>query len=245
MHFSIIIPSFNEASSIQPFLLALQPLRYSLTSDQNKNLNELNLTCEIIIVDGGSTDNTLAIASPLVDIAITSSKGRGIQMNNGVKHAKGETLIFLHADTYLPDKALQFIDLSLSQNTAVWGRFDITLKGKPLMLKVISALMNWRSRITGIATGDQVIFVNKSVFEQIRGYPNIPLMEDISLCKKLKKISSPLCLRQKVISSGRRWEQFGVFKTILLMWSLRLRYFLGQSPELLYALYSRGLFWKP
>jgi hypothetical protein len=113
------------------------------------------------------------------------------------------------------------------------------------MLKVISAFMNWRSRITGIATGDQVIFVNKQLFNIVGGYPDIALMEDISLCAKLKKIKPPICLNAKVVSSGRRWEQFGVLKTILLMWSIRVRYFLGEDPETLSVLYSRGLFWKP
>jgi rSAM/selenodomain-associated transferase 2 len=233
MHFSIIIPTLNEAKNIKSCLLALQALKNS------------SIACEIIIVDGGSTDNTLAIAGPLADKVITSTQGRARQMNKGAKKAAGKILLFLHADTFLPDNALEIINLSLSQTTGSWGRFDIQLKGEPFLLKIISTLMNWRSRLTGIATGDQVIFVNKDLFNQVKGYPEIPLMEDIRLCTQLKKITPPICLKQKVTSSGRRWEQFGVIKTLLLMWSLRLRYFFGENPELLSILYSRGLFWKP
>ena len=112
------------------------------------------------------------------------------------------------------------------------------------MLKVVAFFMNWRSRLTGIATGDQVIFVDKHLFESVGQYPVIPLMEDIALCKKLKKISPPACLKAKVITSDRRWEQFGVLKTIVLMWSLRLRYFLGADPQMLAILYNEGRFWK-
>ncbi len=245
MHFSIIIPTFNETQTIQHCLLALQPLRCCSPSPaDNSKKEQKTITCEIIIVDGGSTDNTLALATPLVDKAILSTKGRAKQMNIAAKQATGNTLIFLHADTYLPDHALEIINSSFCKTATTWGRFDIELKGRPFMLKIISTFMNWRSRLTGIATGDQAIFVNSRLFKDIKGYPDISLMEDISLSTELKKITPPICLKQKVISSGRRWEQFGVIKTILLMWSLRLRYFFGESPEQLSILYSRGLFWK-
>ncbi len=223
---SIIIPVLNEGRHIQQCLEALQSLRNQ---------------CEIIVVDGGSIDDTVKISKPLADRVIDSVKGRAKQMNAGAEKAKGEMLVFLHADTFLPENTLELLD-QLNQG---WGRFNIQLNGKPVMLKVISAFMNWRSRITGIATGDQVIFVNKQLFNIVGGYPDIALMEDISLCAKLKKIKPPICLNAKVVSSGRRWEQFGVLKTILLMWSIRIRYFLGENPETLSVLYSRGLFWKP
>ncbi len=223
---SIIIPVLNEEGHIQQCLDALQLLRNQ---------------CEIIVVDGGSIDDTVEISKPLADRVIGSVKGRAKQMNAGAEKAKGEMLVFLHADTFLPENALELLD-QLNQD---WGRFSIQLNGKPVMLKVISAFMNWRSRITGIATGDQVIFVNKQLFNIMGGYSDIALMEDISLCVKLKKIKLPICLNAKVVSSGRRWEQFGVLKTILLMWSIRIRYFLGENPEILSVLYSRGLFWKP
>lgn len=222
---SIIIPTLNEESNIRACLVALQSFK-----EQS----------EIIIVDGGSSDRTVGISKSLADKVIVSAKGRAKQMNAGAAQARGETLVFLHADTLLPQNSLEL----LSQIDKGWGRFDIQLKGKVAMLKVVATLMNWRSRLTGIATGDQVIFVNKKLFNEVGGYSDIALMEDINLCAKLRKISSPICLDAKVISSGRRWEQFGVFKTIVLMWSLRIRYFFGESPETLSLLYSRGLLWK-
>jgi rSAM/selenodomain-associated transferase 2 len=224
MHFSIIIPTFNEADNIQSCLLKLQPIRN---------------WAEIIIADGGSTDNTIKLIAELADKVIISKKGRARQMNAGAKKATGNMLIFLHADTALPDNALDLIG-----KTNQWGRFDIQLTGKPFMLKVVALFMNWRSRLTGIATGDQVIFVSRQLFDKVAGYPDIALMEDITLCARLKQILAPLCLKAKVISSGRRWEAFGVFKTILLMWSIRLRYFFGEKPDVLAKLYSKGLFRK-
>jgi rSAM/selenodomain-associated transferase 2 len=165
-------------------------------------------------------------------------------MNIGANYASGDILIFLHADTYLPEHALRLIEQHLD-NTKQWGRFDIRLSGNPFMLRIIAWMMNRRSRLTGIATGDQVIFVTREAFAAVGGYPEIDLMEDIALSKALKKISPPLCLKAKATSSGRRWEQNGICRTILLMWSLRLRYFFGADPQLLAALYSGGQFWKP
>ena len=161
-------------------------------------------------------------------------------MNSGAKQATGEVLIFLHADTYLPENAVQLLQQKISRNSQ-WGRFDIRLSGKPFMLKVIARMINWRSRLTGIATGDQVIFVTRSAFEEAGHYPEISLMEDVALCKALKKISPPLCLKAKVISSGRRWEQGGICSTILLMWSLRLLYSAGVDPEKLAFFYKNDV----
>lgn len=228
MNFSIILPTLNEGQSIANCLMALQSLREC---------------CEIIVVDGGSTDDTKRLANPLANKVISSAKGRAIQMNIGAESAVGDVLIFLHADTFLPQGALNQIAQAINANRQ-WGRFDVELSGIHPILKVVALSMNWRSRLTGIATGDQVIFVDKHLFESVGQYPDIPLMEDIALCKKLKKISPPACLKTKVISSGRRWEQFGVFKTILLMWSLRLRYFLGADPQTLALLYDKGHKWK-
>jgi rSAM/selenodomain-associated transferase 2 len=228
MSFTIIIPTLNEGQSIVNCLTALQALRHC---------------CELIVVDGGSTDNTRKLAKPLADMVISSESGRATQMNAGAQAAKGGLLIFLHADTLLPQKALSQIAQAINSNRQ-WGRFDVQLSGNHPMLRMVAFFMNWRSRLTGIATGDQVIFVNKEIFESVGQYPPIPLMEDIALCKKLKRISPPACLKAKAISSGRRWEQFGVFKTIALMWSLRLRYFFGANPQTLVALYSKGQFWR-
>jgi rSAM/selenodomain-associated transferase 2 len=230
MKFSIIIPTLNEEKTIASCLLALQPLRDN---------------CEIIIVDA-TTGQPIANGphAHLADQIITSAKGRARQMNIGASHANGDILIFLHADTYLPEHALQLIEQHI-RNDKPWGRFDIRLSGDHFMLKVIAWMMNWRSRLTGIATGDQVIFVTRAAFEAAGHYPEIALMEDIALSKALKMISPPVCLNAKVTSSGRRWECYGLYRTILLMWSLRLRYFFGADPQLLAALYSRGQFWKP
>ncbi len=229
MKFSIVIPALNEAQNIQGCLSALQPLRND---------------CELIVVDGGSADNTPAIAEPLADQVISSAKGRARQMNAGAIQAAGEVLLFLHADTFLPDNAIQLIRERINQ-PAPWGRFDIRLSGDHFMLKVIAQMMNWRSRLTGIATGDQAIFVTREAFMAVGGYPDISLMEDIAICKALNKLSPPLCLKARVTSSGRRWLQFGLYKTILLMWSLRLRYFFGAAPQTLARLYSGGHLWKP
>ena len=228
MKFSIIIPTLNEAQTIKNCLTPLQTLRHN---------------CELIVVDGGSDDNTIALAKPLADKLIPSATGRALQMNNGAAHANGKVLIFLHADTSLPYAAAELISQAITDKRQ-WGRFDIRLKGSHPMLSVVAWFMNWRSRLTGVATGDQAIFITKSLFESVGRYPAIALMEDVALCKILRKISPPLCLKAKVTSSGRRWEKFGVFKTILLMWSLRLRYYFGADPQTLTSLYNKGQFWK-
>ncbi|SHE23439.1 TIGR04283 family arsenosugar biosynthesis glycosyltransferase [methanotrophic endosymbiont of Bathymodiolus puteoserpentis (Logatchev)] len=222
--YSIIIPTLNEASCINECLLALQALRPE---------------CQLIVTDAGSTDQTREIALPLVDIFITAPKGRAVQMNAGAQKASAEVLLFLHADTFLPRNALGFIQHALN-NGAQWGRFDMQLVGKHFMLKVVATMMNWRSRLTGIATGDQVIFVRRAAFRKVACFPEIALMEDVAISKRLKKISKGYCLTAQVQSSGRRWEDFGVWRTIVLMWSLRLRYFLGTEPDTLAQLYRQG-----
>ncbi len=226
-HYSIIVPTLNEAEGIYDFLMALQSLRGR---------------CEIIIADAGSTDDTQLIALPLVDQFITVAKGRAKQMNAGADIVSTDILIFLHADTYLPEQALLLIQNAID-SSAQWGRFDLQLVGQHPMLKVVAQIMNWRSRISGIATGDQVIFIMRQTFLAIGGFPEIPLMEDIEISKRLKSFTRPYCIKAKVKSSARRWESFGVWKTIALMWSIRLRYFLGQSPQYLAELYRQGIFW--
>jgi rSAM/selenodomain-associated transferase 2 len=228
MHCSIIIPTLNEAQTIAANLKSLQTFRNC---------------CEIIVVDGGSVDKTVEIAKPLADKLITSAKGRAIQMNTGANIAQGNVLIFLHADTILPENAISLIQ-KVTADKQHWGHFDVKLHGHHIMLFVIAFLMNCRSRLTDIATGDQVIFASKTLFNSVGQYPLIPLMEDITLCKKLKGISRPICLSAKVTTSSRRWEHFGIFNTILLMWRLRLQYFLGADPAKLALLYKEGKFWK-
>ena len=224
---SIIIPSYNEAVGIVVFLDKLQRFRPH---------------CELILVDGGSDDNTLMLANSRVDYMLQSIKGRAVQMNAGAAKANGSILLFLHADTFLPSQAIDEIQTAIRQNFQ-WGRFDIVLTGKSTVLPVVAWMMNHRSCLTRIATGDQAIFIQTTLFKKIGGFANIALMEDIALSKTLKKYP-PYCIKYKVKSSGRRWLQFGVFKTILLMWCLRLRYFLGAEPYYLEQLYRQGKFWK-
>jgi rSAM/selenodomain-associated transferase 2 len=225
---SIIIPTLNEEAGIISFLIDLQPLRTH---------------CELIVVDGGSDDNTVMLAESYVDVVIKSGKGRAMQMNAGAAAATAPILLFLHADTQLPDDAIEKINFAREQGY-VWGRFDVTLTGNLIMLNVVAWLMNTRSRWTGIATGDQAIFVKKTVFDRINGFANIALMEDIDLSTRLKQQGKPCCVKSKVTTSGRRWIQFGIVKTIGLMWWLRLRYFFGAKPEHLAQLYRKGRFWK-
>jgi rSAM/selenodomain-associated transferase 2 len=222
MALSIIIPVLNERRQIAWRLRRLAALRQA--------------GAQIIVVDGGSSDDTVALATPLVDLVVAAPRGRASQMNAGAALASGDALLFLHADTALPKCADQLIATALQ--THVWGRFDIALLGRRPMFRIIAALMNWRSRATGIATGDQAMFVARSVFERLHGFAPIALMEDIELSGRLKKISAPACLRAKVISSGRRWHKHGLWRTIWLMWRLRLAYFLGADPRKLAVAYG-------
>ncbi|MCX4024781.1 TIGR04283 family arsenosugar biosynthesis glycosyltransferase [Endozoicomonas sp. SM1973] len=224
MKCSIIIPTLNESDDIVASLTPLQALR------QNGH--------EIIIVDGGSTDNTVALAKPWVNQVISSGPGRARQMQIGAEQSTGDVLLFLHADTFLPGNAITLIHDGLGQaNSWQWGRFDVTLSGNHWLLALTAKLMSWRSRLTGIATGDQAIFVRRECFMQVGGYRLMPLMEDVDICKRLKKISKPLCIVNPVVTSSRRWEQRGIIRTILLMWSLRLAFFMGVSPQRLVNIY--------
>lgn len=195
---------------------------------------------EVIVVDGGSSDNTLVFAYEAADKVIISRPGRALQMNSGAAVADGQLLLFLHADTRLPDDAeTALLSLADEGESAVdfWGRFDIRLSGNRVIFRLIEWLVNLRSRLTSIATGDQAIFVTTRLFERVGAFPEIALMEDVELSRRLAKISSPLCLRQKVITSSRRWEAKGVVSTVLLMWKLRLLYSLGVSPDKLNQMY--------
>ena len=218
---TIVVPAFNEADNIVATLLPLQHLRQQ--------------GHQIIVADGGSDDATIELAKPLADIVINTAKGRARQMNSAAQQAHGDVLLFLHADTLLPDHASQLIQASLQ--TKQWGRFDVRLSGRQPLLRLVEWMMNWRSRLSGIASGDQAIFVKRELFNSMGGYANIPLMEDIELSKRLRQHSRPACIKTKLTTSSRRWEQNGILKTILLMWRLRLAYFLGTKPEQLARLY--------
>ncbi len=223
MHLSIVIPALNEASGIVAALAPLQTLRTN--------------GAEVVLVDGGSIDATRELANPLVDRVIDSAPGRAVQMNAGAAAATGEALLFLHADSLLPEGADRLIFDALNEMGSVWGRFDVAIIGHHFMYSVIAWFMNHRSRLTGIATGDQGIFMTRVVFEQSGGFPVQPLMEDIELCARLRKIAPPACLREKIVTSARRWDRNGLWRTILLMWRLRLRYWMGASPTELHRAY--------
>jgi rSAM/selenodomain-associated transferase 2 len=220
---SIIMPVLNEAERIVTALEALAPLR--------------RREVEVIVVDGGSSDATVQYAETLADRVISSPRGRAVQMNAGAAVARGEVLLFLHADTTLPQDADRLVLDALRKSRRAWGRFDVRIEGRAF-LTIVAAMMNIRSRLTGIATGDQAMFVRRDVFAAVGGFPEIALMEDIAISRQLKEGGRPLCLSQRVTTSGRRWEQRGVMRTILLMWRLRLAYFFGAEPAALARQYG-------
>ena len=216
---SIVVAVYNEAEILADALQALAPLR-----EQG--------VAEVIVVDGQSRDATLAVANAApVDRVVNSLRGRAVQMNVGAARASGDHLLFLHADTRLPPDAPALIAAALDRQGHAWGRFDVRIEGRPRMLRVIAAFMNRRSRLTGIATGDQAIFVTREAFDSVGGFPKQPLMEDLELSRSLLRIGKPACLRATVLTSGRRWERDGVWHTIFLMWRLRTLYWLGVSPQ--------------
>lgn len=190
------------------------------------------------MVDGGSSDNTVALARPHADLVLEGSRGRARQMNQGATAASGEVLLFLHADTVLPDGAALLIADALSREAVKWGRFDVRLSGARPILRVVERLMNLRSRLTGMATGDQAIFVRAMLFERVGGFPDQPIMEDLALSRALLAHSRPACIREPVITSSRRWEENGPIATIILMWRLRAAYYFGADPERLAIRYS-------
>ena len=212
MKLSIVIPVLNEAAVVGETLASLAPLRAR--------------GHEVIVADGGSEDATRELAAPLADRVVIAPRGRARQMNAGAAVAGGEALLFLHADTRLPTNADHLIFHSLKKN--LWGRFDVTIEGRSTLLPVIAFFTNLRSRFTGIATGDQAIFVRRGMFY---GFPEIALMEDVAFSKVMKRRSPPACLHARVVTSGRRWDERGVLRTMLLMWRLRLGYFLGAAPD--------------
>lgn len=219
---TIIIPVLNEAKTIVSTLEAISPL----------------MPAQVIVVDGGSTDSTRDIAAKTQALVLTSPKGRAKQMNQGAKLAKGDALLFLHADTQLPPSAIADIRSALTDPQCVGGRFDLRLDGKGWLLRLVGILISLRSRLTKVATGDQAIFVRRKVFEEIGGFPEIPLMEDIAFSRMLKKKGRIACLKSRVITSARRWEKEGIWLTILKMWVLRLLFLTGVSSSRLKQFYG-------
>lgn len=218
---AIVMPVLDEAAGIVATLQALAPLRAR--------------GVEIVVADGGSADATVALARPLADRVIAAPRGRARQMNAGAAATTAAQLLFLHADTQLPDGADRHVQAALARRA--WGRFDVRITGASAMFPLIAALMNRRSCWSGIATGDQAMFMTRAAFDSAGGFPDQPLMEDIELSRRLKRLGPPACLRARVATSGRRWEQRGVWRTIWLMWRLRYAYWRGADPARLAELY--------
>lgn len=231
MTVSVIIPTLNEEQALPQTLPRTLALGFE----------------ELLVVDGGSRDRTCEIvaffrvATPDVPLALLTSKpGRAAQMNVGAAASRGEVLLFLHADTRLPDNAKQAIVGALQEPECVGGRFDLRFDRDRTLGRLIAYMINWRSRLSGIATGDQAIFVRRSVFERMGGYASIPLMEDIDFTRRLNRMGPVACLRAQVVTSFRRWETRGPIRTILLMWLLRFLYWIGVSPHRLSRWYGHA-----
>ncbi|WP_439536290.1 TIGR04283 family arsenosugar biosynthesis glycosyltransferase [Methyloversatilis sp.] len=212
---SVVLPALNEAATIGE---ALSRMPATDVCDMER-----------IVADGGSLDDTASLAAAQGARVVRAPRGRALQMNAGAQAATGDVLLFLHADTQLPPDAFARIDRAIAAG-AQWGRFDVRIEGRHPLLAVVAAMMNLRSRLTGIATGDQAIFCTRALFDALDGYAPIALMEDIDFSTRARSRSRPACLRARVITSGRRWERQGVLRTIVLMWRLRLRYFFGADP---------------
>jgi rSAM/selenodomain-associated transferase 2 len=220
MRLAIIIPALNEAAQIEGCLAALAELRQRGAS--------------VIVVDGGSADATVRLAAPMCDRVIAAPRGRALQMNAGARCEEAQSadvLLFLHADVRLPPEADRLIFRALSNRRSGWGRFDVTLQGRSAGLRLVGSMMNLRSRLTGICTGDQALFVEQGVFLALDGFAPIELMEDVEFSRRARRLSVPVALRPPVIVSARRWDQVGLARAVLRMWWLRLAYFLGADPR--------------
>jgi len=217
VHVSVVIPMLNESAVLDLILESWRTLELS--------------GAEVLIVDGGSTDGSLEAVQKAGFQVFSAPRGRARQMNTGAQIAQGDILLFLHADTRPPSEVLQHLQQGLKNSERVWGRFDVHIEGRAWMLPIIAFFINLRSRLSGIATGDQGIFVRRETFLQIGGFPDQPLMEDIEISKSLLTLGKPLCLKHKLQTSGRRWETRGVWRTIFLMWRLRWAYWRGASPQ--------------
>ena len=224
MRLSIVIPVLNEADGVACFLASLQLLRHA--------------GHEVIVADGNSSDDTVQLAAPLADHIVKSLRGRARQMNAGAAVASGNVILFLHADSRLSEHGIAAIAAGIDASGRRWGRFNVELTGDRFLFRVVEWFMNTRSRLTGIATGDQGMFVERKLFESIGGFPVIPLMEDIALSTRLKRIEPPICLNATIKTSSRRWEQQGTWRTIWLMWRLRYAYWRGANPSTLAQIYD-------
>ncbi len=222
---SAIVPALDEAAGIGSMLRSLEPLR--------------EWGGEVIVVDGGSGDETVAVARAHADRVVVAARGRAHQMNAGARHARGELLWFLHADTSVDAQAIAALLAAQNRPELVWGRFGVRLDSQRPLLRLTARLMNLRSRLTGIATGDQGVFVQRRVFDEIGGFPEQPLMEDVAISAQLRARARPCCLPVGLTTSARRWQEGGAWRTILLMWRLRFAYWRGVEPTALALRYQR------
>ena len=214
---AIIVPVLNEVQALPSLLKHLQHWQQR--------------GAEVVLVDGGSSDTTVETARNDGFRVITAATGRAMQMNAGAQACHSANLLFLHADTRLPANADQSLQSVFETAPLSWGRFDVIIEGRSRLLPLIAFLMNNRSRLTGIATGDQAMFMSRELYNRVGGYPEQPLMEDIEISKRLKQICAPVCLKQKATTSGRRWDTHGSWRTIVLMWQLRWAYWRGRSAS--------------
>jgi rSAM/selenodomain-associated transferase 2 len=222
MNLSVIVPTLDEEAALPAALAAARQPG----------------VVELIVVDGGSRDRTCEIARALADRTLSSARGRAHQMNEGAAAARGDVLLFLHADTRLPPGYAAAVAAALAAPRVVGGRFDVRLDAAGLAYGLIGRMISLRSRLTRVATGDQAIFVRRAVFERLGGFPAVPLMEDIALSRGLKRAGALACLRETVVTSARRWERDGVVRTVLLMWLLRAGYYAGIAPARLARMYG-------
>lgn len=222
MNISVIVPVLNEEKSLAATLHALALLE----------------PYETIVVDGGSQDRTVEIAGQFAVRVIHSERGRARQMNHGAQQARGDVLLFLHADTRLPATAFDDIAVALGDGRYLGGRFDVVLEGAHWMLPLVGRMISYRSRLSKVGTGDQALFVRREVFQRMGGFADIPLMEDIAFCRALKRLGEVACLRSRVVTSARRWEADGLWRTIFRMWTLKSLYLAGVSPARLKQFYA-------
>ena len=222
MNISVIIPTLNEAATIGETLRRLRS----------------SGSCEVIVVDGGSDDGTPELARPQADLVLSAGRGRATQMNVGARAASGQVLLFLHADTVLPPDFPALLENALRNPRVVGGRFDVRLDAEGWLFRLVETLMNLRSRLSRIATGDQAIFVRSRTFLELGGYREAELMEDLELSYRLKRRGELACLHERVVTSARRWQRDGIVRTIVLMWLLRFLYFIGVSPRYLKTFYA-------
>lgn len=227
---AIIMPVLNEATRVEAGL---------------KSLYRCDMFNEVIVVDGGSDDTTGDVVRRFIGQNseakailrfVVAPRSRALQMNAGAWKAKSDVLLFLHVDARLPDSAMDSVRGAIRQG-ACWGRFDMRLDDDAVIFRIIEWSMNMRSALTGIATGDQAIFVRRDVFRMLGGYASIPLMEDVEFCKRLKWVGAPALIGKQVRASTRRWRQHGIIRTVILMWFLRLFYWLGVTPKAVARLY--------